>query len=49
MGVLLGVAVILSGEYGADGLGFEGEESRMSVSEVRYAVHQVVFEMSELN
>ena len=26
-------------EYGADGLGFEGEESSMSVSEFRYAVY----------
>ena len=39
MGVLLGVTVALSGEYGADGLRFEDEESIMSVSEFRYAVY----------
>ena len=38
-GVLLGVVVILPGEYGADGLGYEGEESSMSVSEFKYAVY----------
>ena len=37
--VLLGVSVALSGEYGADGLWFEDEESSMSVSEFRYAVY----------
>ena len=39
LGVLLGVAVILWGEYGADSLGFEDEESSMSVSEFRYTVN----------
>ena len=38
-GVLLGVTVALSEEYGADGLWFEDEESSMSVSEFRYAVY----------
>ena len=33
------VAGALSGEYGADGLGFEDEESSMSVSEFKYAVY----------
>ena len=36
---MLGVVVFLSGEYGADGLGFEGEESSMSVSEFKYDVY----------
>ena len=35
----MGVADALSGEYGADGLGFEDEESSMSVSEFKYAVY----------
>ena len=35
----MGVTVALSGEYGADGLWFEDEESSMSVSEFRYAVY----------
>ena len=35
----MGVAGALSGEYGADGLGFEDEESSMSVSELKYAVY----------
>ena len=35
----MGVAGALSGEYGADGLGFEGEESSMSESEFKYAVY----------
>ena len=35
----MGVAGALSGEYGADGLGFEDEESSMSVSEFEYAVY----------
>ena len=35
----MGVAGALSGEYGADGLGFEDEESSMSVSEFKYAVY----------
>ena len=39
IGVLLGVTVVLSGEYGADGLWFEDEESSMSVSEFKYAVY----------
>ena len=39
IGVLLGVVVILSEEYGADGLGFDDEESSMSVSEFNYAVY----------
>ena len=39
MGVLLGVVVALSGENGTDGLGFEDEESSMSVSEFKYAVY----------
>ena len=34
----MGVDGALSGEYGADGLGFEDEESSMLVSEVKYAV-----------
>ena len=37
--MLLVDAVILSGEYAADGLGFEGEESSMSLSEFRWAVY----------
>ena len=39
MGVLLGVTVALSGEYGVDWLLFEVEESSMSVSEFRFAVY----------
>ena len=39
IGVLLGVTVYPSGEYGADGLWFEDEESGMSVPEFRYAVY----------
>ena len=35
----MGVAGTLSGVYGADGLGLEDEESRMSVSEFKYAVN----------
>ena len=35
----MGVAGALSGEYGAEGLGFEDEESSMSVSEFKYAVY----------
>ena len=35
----MGVVGALSGEYRADGLGFEDEESSMSVSEFKYAVH----------
>ena len=35
----MGVAGALSREYGADGLGFEDEESSMSVSEFKYAVY----------
>ena len=35
----MGVTVALSGEYGADGLWFEDEESSMSVSEFKYAVY----------
>ena len=35
----MGVAGALSGEYGADGLGFEDEESSMSVSEFKYDVY----------
>ena len=35
----MAVAGALSGEYGADGLGFEDEESSMSVSEFKYAVY----------
>ena len=35
----MGVAGALSGEYGADGLGFEDEESSMSVSEFKNAVY----------
>ena len=35
----MGVAGALSGEYGADGLGFEVEESSMPVSEFKYAVY----------
>ena len=35
----MGVAGALSGEYGADGLGFEDEESRMSVSEFKQAMY----------
>ena len=31
--------LLLPGEYGADGLGFEGEESSISVSEFKYAVY----------
>ena len=37
--MLLGVTVALSGEYGADGLWFEDEESSISVSEFKYAVY----------
>ena len=37
--LLLGVVVILSGDYGADELGFEGEESSMSVSVFRNAAY----------
>ena len=37
--MLLDVTVALSGEYGADGLWFEDEESSMSVFELRYAVY----------
>ena len=37
--MLLGVTVALSGEYGADGLWFENEESSMSVSEFNSAVY----------
>ena len=37
--MLLGVTVALSGEYGANGLWFEDEESSMSVSEFKYAVY----------
>ena len=33
----MGVVGTLSGVYGADGLGFEDEESSMSVSEFKYA------------
>ena len=35
----MGVAGTLSGVYGADGPGFEDEESSMSVSELKYAVY----------
>ena len=35
----MGVIGTLSGVYGADGLGFEDEESSMSVSEFKYAVY----------
>ena len=35
----MGVVGTLSGVYGADGLGFEDEESSMSVSEFKYAVY----------
>ena len=35
----MGVAGFLSGVYGADGLGFEDEESSMSVSECKYSVY----------
>ena len=35
----MGVVGTLSGVYGADGLGFEDEESSMSVSEFIYAVY----------
>ena len=35
----MGVAGALSGVYGVDGLGFEDEESSMSVSEFNYAVY----------
>ena len=35
----MGVAGALLGEYGADGLGFEDEETSMSVSEFKYAVY----------
>ena len=35
----MGVVGTLSGVYGADGLGFEDEESSMSVSEFKYAVN----------
>ena len=37
----MGVVGTLSGVYGADGLGFEDEESSMSVSEFKYAVYSV--------
>ena len=37
--MLVGVTGALSGEYGANGLGFEDEESSMSVSEFKYAVY----------
>ena len=36
--MVLDVTVAVSGEYGAYGLWFEDEESKMSVSEFRYAV-----------
>ena len=47
----MGVTVALSGEYGADGLWFEDEESSMSVSEFNYAVYSgnVWNECVELN
>ena len=35
----MGVAGALLEEYGADGLGFEDEESSLSVSEFKYAVY----------
>ena len=35
----MGVVGTLSGVYGADGLGFEDEESSMSVSEFKYVVY----------
>ena len=35
----MGVAGVLSGEYGADELGFEDEESSMSVSEFKPALY----------
>ena len=35
----MGVVGTLSGVYGADGLGFEDEESSMSVSEFKNAVY----------
>ena len=35
----MGVVGALSGVYGADGLGFEDEESSMSVSVSKYAVY----------
>ena len=35
----MGVVGTLSGVYGADGLGFEDEESSMSVSEFEYSVY----------
>ena len=35
----MGVVGTLSGVYGADGLGFEDEESSMSLSEFKYAVY----------
>ena len=35
----MGVVGTLSGVYGANGLGFEDEESSMSVSEFKYAVY----------
>ena len=35
----MGVAGALSGEYGANWLGFEDQESSMSVSEFKYAVY----------
>ena len=37
--MLLDVTVALSGDYGADGLWLEDEESSMSVSEFKYAVY----------
>ena len=36
---MVGVVGTLSGVYGADGLGFEDEESSMSVSECKYALY----------
>ena len=35
----MGVVGALSGEYGADGMGFEDEESSISVSEFKNAVY----------
>ena len=35
----MGVAGTLSGVYGADGLGFEDEESSVPVSEFKYDVY----------
>ena len=45
----MGVAGALSGEYGADGLGFEDEESSMSVSEFKYAVYSGLSEYIEVD